>query len=1173
MMAGKSSGPGVFGSWPIWALVLLLGTYFINAGNLPFQSSRPPSSGGTHSLDENQDVDARLWQDPLGAIRKEIGPPPKPGTEACHDGPRCLASAGNQKTLVLGIMVPGSPFIESEELRRQFRYAVLSSLGSKQEYAPKDEDHIGYFQFEPHYPAGATVLSGCPMDPAASTNIAFEEFQPNTSASPSGGTPRISRLIVLWIDETEFLTVAKNCPLHGLSALQDQIRSAFEDRTRKAAKLSEAENAMEPPNVTVVFFGPSASTTLEIMTEEGKQNPLNGADARSVCDLTKNVTPTDAILRLYNFVATAEEPRILEAAECSLDKKTLADKSQSQRLLAKVFQNFGVTYFRTIANDGRLSQLLAAELDKRGIDFGCKSKDRILLVSEWDTFYGRTFPDSIKRAFEERQATKCQPPNSPAPVEHFRIVNYMRGLDGQLPEATAGNSNTTARGEDKSLSEQLVSSDDFLSLLFPSRKIERPEGNGQFDYLRRLGIALDRDARITGAGEFRAVGVVGNDVYDKLVVLQRLRSEFPKALFFTTDLDARLYHPSDADWTRGMIVASAYDLELRPDLTGKIPPFRNSYQTAAFLTTRLALEDSQRPVPKAWLPLNWVDKAGLFQLPYRRLSAYRLPADETVGGCSQPTNDPGIPGLRSEPAIAHDLPPLFPCLADPIKQMWKFLFGSVLLGLLFFCMALLFSRTFRHALIHKTRVDGATTILMMSTVGSTLILFPLVFLFLDAPMMPGGVTQRFILVGAASATGAATVWQSLAHYRARQTFTPILPVLFLFWIGGLFYCWCWPSIGSVLTSQGNGEPMLLFWGISLWPSLAIRALAIVLCLKFIGTAIRQLDENLWKIHERFHLDPPETKLDGLIAALKNIRRALRHRVENKGKAPQKVWDHLLDVFSYRLRGKSGVAAAKEEYPEHEVSDVWKHYCKQGSAPVRFCRIGTAVTAVIVLQLLLYAVFAEILPPDIGRGSLIHVLAWVVAIIEPVVLWLLVIYVADATFFCFRFVREIEQFRSKWPPETIIQNQGRFKLSQRYVSERLDIEFVGMRTACISRLIYFPFAVLSLLVVSRSPLFDNLPPDPVGLAMLSLGFLIVFACAIALSWAAETLRKTAVGRLSQGLVAAKADHKSDQIETLIHGIEEFREGAFTPLAQQHTVLASLFPLGGLTLMPILQYLFT
>src|SRR5262249_5100329 len=130
----------------------------------------------------------------------------------------------------------------------------------------------------------------------------------------------------------------------------------------------------------------------------------------------------------------------------------------------------------------------------------------------------------------------------------------------------------------------------------------RALGQGQFDYLHRLAdlireqdeILRDKDGR-----GIEAIGVLGSDTYDKLLVLQALRPILPNALYFTTDLDALYLDPAASAYTRNLLIASSFNLRLRPERQGKIPPFRSSYQTAGFLATRQAIsaEGGDRPPP------------------------------------------------------------------------------------------------------------------------------------------------------------------------------------------------------------------------------------------------------------------------------------------------------------------------------------------------------------------------------------------------------------------------------------------------------------------------------------------------------------------------------------------------------------------------------------------------
>ena len=113
---------------------------------------------------------------------------------------------------------------------------------------------------------------------------------------------------------------------------------------------------------------------------------------------------------------------------------------------------------------------------------------------------------------------------------------------------------------------------------------DRPEGTSQIDYVRAL---VDR---IHDEGEgARAIGIFGTDPYDSLLIIKALRPAFPHAIFFTVGLDARHLHPSEYKWTRNMVIASPFGLQLDGGLQRDVPPFRSSYQASAYFATLQAV--------------------------------------------------------------------------------------------------------------------------------------------------------------------------------------------------------------------------------------------------------------------------------------------------------------------------------------------------------------------------------------------------------------------------------------------------------------------------------------------------------------------------------------------------------------------------------------------------------
>src|SRR5215510_15170618 len=176
-----------------------------------------------------------------------------------------------------------------------------------------------------------------------------------------------------------------------------------------------------------------------------------------------------------------------------------------------------------------------------------------------------------------------------------RMHRYLRGLDGMVRDIDKSSANAPRKddsGKSKDLRAQLED--------VPP---EHAEGRSQYDYLRRLGdeiARLDGDDRQFANHGVKAIGIVGSDVYDKLLILQALRSRFKDKIFFTTDLDARYLHADQKEWARNLVVASNFDLSLHSALQKSTLPFRDGYQTATYLATLMALESK---------PFNdWTDK-------------------------------------------------------------------------------------------------------------------------------------------------------------------------------------------------------------------------------------------------------------------------------------------------------------------------------------------------------------------------------------------------------------------------------------------------------------------------------------------------------------------------------------------------------------------------------------
>lgn len=243
---------------------------------------------------------------------------------------------------------------------------------------------------------------------------------------------------------------------------------------------------------------------------------------------------------------------------------------------------------RRITGDDQLVPKLVGELCLRipSLNAGklAAERPRVLIFTESDTSYSRAIASEVT--------------NSLSPLARVEVYSYLRGLDGRPEDVPI---RTTPEGE--------RSKDVAAALLRDKAITEVSTGTSQFDYLRRLSLCLDQ-AKRRRADEICAVGILGSDIYDKMLVLQAIRPKLPAAIFFTTDLDALYLERDNESFTRNLVVASADSLDVNTDTSDhpvrwKLPPMRDSYQTVLVKHVWEILEaGTAKPKPMATEPVN-----------------------------------------------------------------------------------------------------------------------------------------------------------------------------------------------------------------------------------------------------------------------------------------------------------------------------------------------------------------------------------------------------------------------------------------------------------------------------------------------------------------------------------------------------------------------------------------
>jgi hypothetical protein len=574
-LAENSSNP--LGLPPSMWMALLVGVVGVFAlTQRPFQDVRPTDSLTPvyrHTPSEDQDVEARLWEDPLGAVATSKAaddreaaaaaiqraalsqPPANPPLDHTTKRLQKLLEANVdsiESVLVVGAMVPGAPYADDIETRRRIRYAVLAGL-HRAAFVPVNNEHVGYISLSEFYHD----------DPTHGHDIAAYEWLTPDDVT---GAPR-HRVLILWLDQDGFRVK----PLWHFQRIVDAIDPGPRIR------------------VTAAIMGPADSDGLLSMRRE-----LEPCKDAAKCNSTLTLHRPIAI---YSPRATAADEWLLDAGgkcRATEERQALpADATLAGNLFRWSHQL--VTLYRLVADDCTVTHALWTELKHRGVE----QSSQIALVAERDTLFARRMGEYFGGC--------AVSPRIGARIEHVTnsrqplCFTYLRGLDGLAPPAgDASAKGAAGKGSDSSSPSSGATG-------MPS---EAATGQGQLDYLRRLATALSAwvdengcrkavaastppaslDAAATCPPKgIMAIGVLGSDVYDKLLVLQALRNAFPRVAFFTTDLDARLLDRTSLQWTRHLVVGSSLGLELRPELQSSIPPFRDSYQSAMYFSTVLAM--------------------------------------------------------------------------------------------------------------------------------------------------------------------------------------------------------------------------------------------------------------------------------------------------------------------------------------------------------------------------------------------------------------------------------------------------------------------------------------------------------------------------------------------------------------------------------------------------------
>jgi hypothetical protein len=335
----------------------------------PLQTSRPTERAGFQlNLDRPQNVDARLWEDPLRTAteyepreisRRKDAPEQFMQENERHNRAHFWDQKKPSESWVLAVMIPGGSYAEYTELRLRKRQAGLEALGAAND-VPADGEHIGYVRIDKVADRGSNF---------GSVIVPFEWCDRKASDRSNSSPAELPNYVcVLWLRDEEFQTD----PMQRLNWLLCEPERGF---------------GLDTSRTKIRIIGPHTSTTLHAMVEE-----VAGFSERQ---------PLLADVEMWSPTATASDALLLHGVN------EVRGVSNVETLLETRLGKDGHPFLfrRATVTDREVILALGDELHRnRGLNLECKDANqcklpRIVLISEWDLNYAPSVSDDFATLF------------------------------------------------------------------------------------------------------------------------------------------------------------------------------------------------------------------------------------------------------------------------------------------------------------------------------------------------------------------------------------------------------------------------------------------------------------------------------------------------------------------------------------------------------------------------------------------------------------------------------------------------------------------------------------------------------------------------------------------------------------------------------------------------------
>ncbi|MCF7789914.1 MAG: hypothetical protein K9N47_27575 [Prosthecobacter sp.] len=354
-------------------------------------------------------------------------------------------------------------------------------------------------------------------------------------------------------------------------------------------------------------------------------------------------------------------------------------------------------------------------------------------------------------------------------------------------------------------------------------------------------------------------------------------------------------------------------------------------------------------------------------------------------------------------------------------------------------------------------------------------------------------------------------------------------IIFLLMIGVAWRIESWWSL-----QRDGGEPLLFASGISAWPAEASRLMAVLLTFYLILKACVMLTDSTQELRARYFADEPQ---------------------DDSSHGHRSSLDWFKSMFLCWDTGSMLTTRQGEESIVHPLQ-LWSEYRLSNSITARITRSLVVAVLLYAGASLLQQLLGTTLSPVRGASAR-EIDLWLDRASLAALLWLTA-FVSDMLWLNRVFIQWFSRGTSDWPSEMLRVHQPS-DLHVDNLRDFIDLQMVADWTRDIGRLTFFPFYVLTLLILARMDRFDDWNWSAALVVIYFLVVLFIIFGVARVRNSAENLRRKAVAEVHQRYSVLNPDSAATSLLKEIHGLSR---GAFVPFSEQPVMKALYWLLGAL-----------